>query len=117
MVRISVYTKSENNMNPGPVPPQLQERYTSYILLYCTSIFQNLQLMHMHYDTPRISMTVQSFTVKFYSSQCKRSSTLCESTWSLQLGENVDFNIEEKGSKLIELRNLQPKGRKAEKTF
>ena len=42
----------------------------------------------------------------------KESFTVCESTWSLQLRENKDFSVEEKGSELVEQRRLQLKRRK-----
>ena len=61
----------------------------------------------------RLNVTVQrSFTV--YSA---KEVLQCELTWSLQLRENEeDFNVEEKGSELIEQQRLQLKGGKAEKT-
>ena len=37
---------------------------------------------------------------------------MSESTWSLQLREKKDFNVEEKGSELIEQQRLQLKRRK-----
>ena len=37
---------------------------------------------------------------------------ICISTWSLQLRENEDFNVEEKESELIEQQRLQLKKKK-----
>ena len=45
----------------------------------------------MHCDTRR--------RLNVLMRQHKRSFTMCESTWSLQLRENEDFNVEEKERK------------------
>ena len=69
---------------------------------------------HVCYDTWHrlncINTTVQK--KKFYCSRCKTKKVYSVWIWSLQLQENKDFNVEEKGSELIEQQRLQLKWRK-----
>ena len=72
----------------------------SSISTICNSIISIFTVnARVHYDTRRrLSFTVHSAKLRYFA--------VSESTWSLQLRENKDFNVEEKGSELIE----QPAG-------
>ena len=94
--------------------------YLSSVIPYIPvfSVFQrstisvNAHVRYYYYFCLSMRYDVETVQKKFYCSRHGaklRNFAVSESTWSLQLRENKDFNTEEKGSKLIEQRRLQLK--------